>query len=530
MSDLKEYPFVRCLNPRKVRNPYTGDYLTVGCGKCRACQCNKASKYKLQLQLECKSHKYNTFVTLTFANQYVPRLVVTPIVDMTWGLVRDYEVYDKSTGEFLDKVPNTFAEMQIIKDKVHLFGDIPFLDKTYLQKFIKRLRIYLKRNYNADIRYFGVGEYGPEHFRPHFHLVLCHDSDTLASVSSHTLGEFPQWTWADKKTYISQPSDKLSVLEYAIRKMWSYGRVDAEIAKGDCASYVSGYVNGIGTLPKVLTLRSTRPFLVHSRFLGQGILKSSASQVYSTSTQDFVRRSLQINGVNKDVMLWRSCYSSYYPKCKGFVSKSTCERSYSYGLYHTAKRLFPYCKTCKEIADETFMYLYYFYLSPLSERPPLPLDDKSFCAYLTYFKNSLRIYEDKRYDSSILEHRYKDDIVDKTIYNIYRELLLSRHFLEFCCASIGVSPANMLRRIEKFYNDLDYMHLTDFYESQAAYFSQDYADSDDIVYFYDNSNAPVESITETASYKLFDSVSYQIFRNMIKHKVQNDKNGIFNEM
>ena len=250
MNDLKDYPFVRCLSPKKVRNPYTGEWLTVACGKCRACQCAKSSKYKLQLQLECKSHKYNTFVTLTFANTYVPRLVVNPVVDMTFGLIRDYDVYDKQTGELLDRVPNTFNEMTLIKDKVRLFGDIPYLDKSYLQKFIKRLRIYLKRNYNAEIRYFGIGEYGPEHFRPHFHLVLSHDSDLLASVSSHTLGEFPQWTWADKKTYIPQPTDKLSVLEYAIRKNWSFGRVDAEISQGECASYVSGYVNGVGTLPK----------------------------------------------------------------------------------------------------------------------------------------------------------------------------------------------------------------------------------------------------------------------------------------
>lgn len=526
MNDLKDYPFVRCLAPKKVRNPYTGEWLTVACGKCRACQCAKSSKYKLQLQLECKSHKYNTFVTLTFANTYVPRLVVNPVVDMTFGLIRDYDVYDKQTGELLDRVPNTFNEMTLIKDKVRLFGDIPYLDKSYLQKFIKRLRIYLKRNYDAEIRYFGIGEYGPEHFRPHFHLVLSHDSDTLASVSSHILGEFPQWTWADKKTYIPQPTDKLSVLEYAIRKNWSFGRVDAEISQGECASYVSGYVNGVGTLPRVLALRATRPFVIHSRFLGQGILKSEASQVYSTSAQDFVRKSLQIDGTNKDVMLWRSCYSAYYPKCKGFASKSTLQRAYSYGLFETASKLFPYCRTCKELADETFMYLYHYYVSPLSSRPTsVPSELRT---YLSYFNLSLKF--SASYRSTCLENRFKGDSVDKCIYNIYRELLLSRHFLRFCCGSINASPAFMLKCIERFYSDLDYMRLTDFYESQALYFSQDYADDDDLVYFYDNNNVSVSGIVETQAYKLFDSVSYEIFRNKIKHKQQNDRNGIFNEM
>ena len=32
-----DYPFVKCLHPVKMRNPYTQENITVACGKCEAC-------------------------------------------------------------------------------------------------------------------------------------------------------------------------------------------------------------------------------------------------------------------------------------------------------------------------------------------------------------------------------------------------------------------------------------------------------------------------------------------------------------
>lgn len=53
-------------------------------------------------------------------------------------------------------------------DDAHLpYGNT--LVKNDVQLFLKRLR---KSRPDTCIRYFGCGEYGPEHYRPHYHMIL----------------------------------------------------------------------------------------------------------------------------------------------------------------------------------------------------------------------------------------------------------------------------------------------------------------------------------------------------------------------
>jgi len=52
-------------------------------------------------------------------------------------------------------------------DDDHL-PDPPWVDKTQLQKYIKRLRWNVAPK---KIRYYGVGEYGEKTWRPHYHVI-----------------------------------------------------------------------------------------------------------------------------------------------------------------------------------------------------------------------------------------------------------------------------------------------------------------------------------------------------------------------
>lgn len=92
------------------------------CGRCLPCKLNKARTWQHRIMLETKSHAFSIFVTLTYAEEYVP---------------------------------------------FNMQGDL-ILQKKDLQKFLKRLR----RKYNAPIRYFAVGEYGDRTDRPHYHLCI----------------------------------------------------------------------------------------------------------------------------------------------------------------------------------------------------------------------------------------------------------------------------------------------------------------------------------------------------------------------
>lgn len=93
------------------------------CGRCLPCRINKRRVWTARILLEAKNHLKNTFVTLTYTDEFLP---------------------------------------------VNLNDDM-ILIKRHLQNYIKRLR---KKYDDNSIRYFAVGEYGDLFDRPHFHICL----------------------------------------------------------------------------------------------------------------------------------------------------------------------------------------------------------------------------------------------------------------------------------------------------------------------------------------------------------------------
>jgi len=79
-----------------------------------------------------------------------------------------------------------------------------------------------------------VGEYGPVHFRPHFHLLLFTNSEEVTKVirECHT-------------------------------KSWTLGRSDFQLSNGGAASYVASYINSLHNAP--LLYRSCSGFKPRSR-------------------------------------------------------------------------------------------------------------------------------------------------------------------------------------------------------------------------------------------------------------------------
>lgn len=90
------------------------------CGQCMACRINKKRLWIAKMLLETvNSKKQSSFITLTYDDEHLPE-----------------------NGS---------------------------IDPSEIKKFLKKLRqtIYIKK-----IRYFAVGEYGEQTFRPHYHLVI----------------------------------------------------------------------------------------------------------------------------------------------------------------------------------------------------------------------------------------------------------------------------------------------------------------------------------------------------------------------
>ena len=97
-----------------------------------------------------------------------------------------------------------------------------------------RKHLYKKLGSYETLHFYAVGEYGPIHFRPHYHILLFTDSDEVAKV-----------------------------LRECHDKSWKLGRSDFQRSAGGAASYVASYVNSLCAAP--LLYRSCRAFRPRSR-------------------------------------------------------------------------------------------------------------------------------------------------------------------------------------------------------------------------------------------------------------------------
>lgn len=103
----------------RCASPFRQGVAEHGCGQCIPCRVNRRRLWTSRIILESLCHDHSSFVTLTYDEESHPRD----------GCVRVSE----------------------------------------LQGFLKRLRAAISPR---RIRYFGVGEYGDQTLRPHYHLAL----------------------------------------------------------------------------------------------------------------------------------------------------------------------------------------------------------------------------------------------------------------------------------------------------------------------------------------------------------------------
>lgn len=157
-------------NPAKALNP---DHpISLPCGQCIGCRISNSQETAVRCYHESQMHPENSFLTLTFSDEHLPE---------------NYSI-----------------------------------SKRDLQLFLKRLRKHCEPK---KIRYFGNGEYGDLHGRPHYHLLAFnHDwSDkVLHSVCPHT----------GSRRYTSE----------ALSKLWTFGNCLTGSVTYASAAYVARYI------------------------------------------------------------------------------------------------------------------------------------------------------------------------------------------------------------------------------------------------------------------------------------------------
>lgn len=481
----ESYPFIQCLHPKRIFNEYIGECVLVECGHCEACLTRKASRNALKCRLESKAHEYCMFVTLTYDQQNVPLMQVMPSSRATDYFSDVVECTPRlAEGEILGSVDIDSYRSRQLRKKCNTFNLFPHLSKRDLQLFIKRLRKYLSKVSDEKIRYYAVGEYGPIHFRPHYHLLLWYSSGQIHEI-----------------------------IKQAILSCWRFGRVDSQKSRGDCSKYVAKYVVGNCNLPRIFKLRNIAPFALHSYHLGESILKKEKEAVYEMSARDFNQRSVCFNDGTKEFVLWRSLKTYYFPKCKGYSVFNDEQLYYVYRLYHETSNWTK--KTCvasqaRYILSTIFGVYRTFGEAGLCEQLH---SDPQVNDLLKHFVSSCEI-------NGFLEAKY-----DVYFTRIYNELRLSKHFLMFVCDG-DLSPEKsykMIARIKEYWNECDMLNLYSQLESQETL---DFTDEEDYQFYY-MTKAWKKEISETTFYRQFLSDAKKRAVDSIKHKKLNDLNKIF---
>lgn len=171
----------------KCIDPYVQGGSAYGCGRCRLCRVSKRSIWTTRIELEASLYPSNVFATLTYNDENLP--------------------WSSSDGM-----------------------GVPILVPDDLKLFMKRLLKVSYEKFGWKQRFFGVGEYGDETWRPHYHAAFfnfpsCGRGETLRDSRT---GRF---LWA-------QCCDVCRL----VGKAWDAGDVGVGALAPERARYLAGYV------------------------------------------------------------------------------------------------------------------------------------------------------------------------------------------------------------------------------------------------------------------------------------------------
>lgn len=445
-----EYPFTKCESPKVVHNRYTHESIIVGCGKCRACVTRDADRRSFLCSLEESEHKYCAFVTLTYRNEDIPLFKLVrdnnSIRLLNLCLRNGFQNIDLGYIPENDLSIYSDSYISLLQQKCNLNGCFGYLNVRDIQLFLKRFRKNLKQYSYEKVRYYAVGEYGPVHFRPHWHLLLFFDEE-----------------------------ETFENYRKVICKSWSFGRVDASLSRGKVNNYVSSYVNSRVALPRLFAVRSVRPFCCHSLFFAKSVYKSKAKEIYANDFKRFMHQCRKISGSNVSFSPWRSLNSFLFPKCSEYSCKSFSELYYSYNVLYEAKRKYGNELTITQLVKKIVSDVRNDdKLIKQDEYGNIDFSDCSKDLLIMYFRKS-------SCDDDTLPSRVASD------------LYCSKHFLTFVVPNMFHNDDynsswcryKAVKRIISYYDALALDNLASMYKAQNSYYNT-YNDIFGYCYFYNN--------------------------------------------
>lgn len=162
------------------------DPLQIACGQCVGCRLERSKQWACRCMHESQMHECNCFVTLTYADRFLP---------------------DRYFYGFDDKGCEVFS------------GNLRYRD---FQLFMKRLRKVFGKK--GQIRYYVAGEYGEKYRRPHFHALLFGID------------------FVDKRYWRMSPAGFKLYRSAALEQIWTAGNCEIGSVSFESAAYCARYV------------------------------------------------------------------------------------------------------------------------------------------------------------------------------------------------------------------------------------------------------------------------------------------------
>lgn len=546
-----------CQNRSFVTNRYTGHRIAVDCGQCDYCIHKRAKKASMRVKTAGSAFKYSYFVTLTYDNDHIPLMncevlhseyedALSISGDKVFGYehhsyipVSEYQPedssrlrhifftqvqgtvpFDREVKEYVPVKDSWFLSMDAIRsficktqavdnsvypvaEKYGIDNLIPFLNYVDVQNYIKRLRKHLHSALGTyeTLHFYAVGEYGPVHFRPHYHILLFTNSKEVSEV-----------------------------LRQCHNKSWRLGRSDFQIARGGASSYVASYVNSLSSAP--LLYRSCRAFRPRQRaslgFFEKGEVFAEGEDVYHAIEQKI-----------------DSVINGRFYNFNGISVKSTPPMSYirtllprfSSARYDDAIAI---ARIIRAVADAPKRIVRFGIIAYDS--------DSVLSITRAYYKYLMLTNNDLTNEDKIILHAARcstrfcyssvDFDTESYINKLYRLFLHVYKFLRnWHLPSIGdnLDPyANRIMFIIKtgieYEKEKDYQNLLDLYTVRAQF-----PDISDSMFVLPQFGCEIDFVSSSSSetLQLLDQLRFRsatFCRDMIKHKKLNDANNIFNRM
>lgn len=501
-----------CLSPITIKQSF-GRSVTVGCGQCAACHNLKGSKLFQLLEEESRRHKYTEFITLTYRDADIPLASFTDMLGdnkryvfcetdrlkkyyqsdvISVEPINDYVNFDYDFYATRFKLPDEYIRQQFIP-----YADLHDV-QNFLKRYRKRITLHIDK-YEAEptkIRYYYVSEYGPQSFRPHFHLLVFHDSEKLRKLSG---------------TFVSES--------------WKFGRIDAQLATGKATSYVSKYVLGSSNVSKLHNMSCFKPRQRHSRYFGETVVPQDIQEKpYDKGFKQITRQVFRATD-GLFVAPPSSYIARHYPKCPRYSLFDARQLFRAYTFYIRAfKRFRGFDRPRLNLTK--LVRLIALYDTPI--RKDLyelygKISHESIFGILlsgrTFYNNCVKysvnprdmvryiynFYKDKDYELLKSQYEQQQKFVDQ--YGVGRIRFLVNMYDNFH-ASHTLHTNRRLSDIEH--------NLRDYYFLTGLGFSP----------FMEHSIECLDKKYNPA-YTDFEKLSYKISRDNVKHKRLNDLNKMF---